>query len=217
MIDADKGLHSVQTHSFSREAIFEIGRRLKHVKENDLAHGQWERWLREEVEIHPRVAQMHMKVADTPGLKTRTSSQMGLDALYLIATLPPEERTRGHTLKSGETKPPDEMTVRELREVKAAYSISSNTRISIAGGCVSSSNSSGSSGSILRLASARASVLLAVCGEDTPMASAISLSVRPSSRSLSAVSSRSVSVSAEGAVAGRNFPSADSTFPTVNF
>lgn len=61
-----------------------------------MAHGQWERWLREEVDIHPRVAQMHMKVADTPGLKTRTSSQMGLDALYLIATLPPEERTRGH-------------------------------------------------------------------------------------------------------------------------
>ncbi|WHX51609.1 DUF3102 domain-containing protein [Paenibacillus woosongensis] len=97
-----------------------MGRRLKHVKENDLAHGQWERWLREEVDIHPRVAQMHMKVAETPGLKTRTSSQMGLDALYLIATLPPEERTREHTLKSGVTKTVDEMTVRELREVKAA-------------------------------------------------------------------------------------------------
>lgn len=110
------------------EAIFEIGRRLKHVKENDLAHGQWEQWLREEVDIHPRVAQMHMKVAETPSLKTRTSSQMGLDALYLIATLPPEERTREHSLKSGESKTVDEMTVRELREVKAALKAEKEAR-----------------------------------------------------------------------------------------
>ncbi|WP_342415374.1 pathogenicity island protein [Paenibacillus sp. FSL R10-2782] len=43
-----------------------------------------------------------------------------MEALYEIATLPSDERTREYTLKSGVTKVPDEMTVRELREVKAA-------------------------------------------------------------------------------------------------
>src|SRR5699024_2338757 len=43
---------------------------------------------------------------------------IGFRALYEIATLPQEEREKEHTLPSGETKQVDEMTVRELQEVK---------------------------------------------------------------------------------------------------
>ncbi|PCF79239.1 DUF3102 domain-containing protein, partial [Staphylococcus delphini] len=99
------------------QSIFEIGRRLKHVKENDLAHGEFGRWL-EKVNLNQRVAQQMIKIYDTPELKTRMSSNLGMQALYEIATLPEPERTKEHITSSGETKTPDEMTVRELRELK---------------------------------------------------------------------------------------------------
>ncbi|RNM18856.1 MULTISPECIES: DUF3102 domain-containing protein [Staphylococcus] len=99
------------------QSIFEIGRRLKHVKENDLAHGEFGKWL-EKVNLNQRVAQQMIKIYDTPELKTRMSSNLGMQALYEIATLPEPERTKEHTTSSEETKTPDEMTVRELRELK---------------------------------------------------------------------------------------------------
>lgn len=99
------------------QSIFEIGRRLKHVKENDLAHGEFGKWL-EKVNLNQRVAQQMIKIYDTPELKTRMSSNLGMQALYEIATLPEPERSKEHTTSSGETKTPDEMTVRELRELK---------------------------------------------------------------------------------------------------
>ena len=70
------------------------------------------------VNLNQRVAQQMIKIYDTPELKTRMSSNLGMQALYEIATLPEPERTKEHTTSSGETKTPDEMTVRELRELK---------------------------------------------------------------------------------------------------
>src|SRR5699024_9561528 len=43
---------------------------------------------------------------------------LGIKALYEIATLPQEEREKEHVTSKGETKTVDEMTVRELQEVK---------------------------------------------------------------------------------------------------
>ncbi|WPZ17843.1 DUF3102 domain-containing protein [Geobacillus subterraneus] len=102
------------------QAIFEIGRRLKHVKENDLTHGQWEKWLRS-VGIEPSQARRFIKVAEELGGNRGTYHDLGLRALYEIATLPPEERDKPHVIPStGEVKTVDEMTVRELQEVKKA-------------------------------------------------------------------------------------------------
>lgn len=61
-----------------------------------------------------------MKVAMELDGKFPTSGSLKLGTLYEIATLSPEQREQHHTLKSGEVKAVDEMTVRELREVKKA-------------------------------------------------------------------------------------------------
>ncbi|MDW4174530.1 DUF3102 domain-containing protein [Staphylococcus saprophyticus] len=99
------------------QSIFEIGRRLKHVKENDLVHGEFGKWL-ENVGMSKTSAKRFMKIAENPTLNSPTSDHLGASVLYEIATLPEIERTKEHTTSTGETKTPDEMTVRELRELK---------------------------------------------------------------------------------------------------
>lgn len=98
------------------QSIFEIGRRLKHVKENDLAHGEWSNWLKS-VKFNDSQARKFIKVSDEFQERSM-SNTLGVEALYQIATLPEPERTKEHVTSTGETKTPDEMTVRELRELK---------------------------------------------------------------------------------------------------
>lgn len=97
------------------QSIFEIGRRLKWVKEHDLAHGQFGDWVKS-LGIDPSSASHFMKIASE--LKLGTYPNMGAKALYLIATMPPEERDNPQRLSNGEIKKPEDMTVRELREIK---------------------------------------------------------------------------------------------------
>ena len=94
------------------QSIWEIGRRLNHVKENDLAHGRFTDWV-ERQGIHIREAQRMMKIAnELPN--TTTWSHLGDRALYLIATLPEEEKQEQiEKIEQGDTP-----TVRELQEVK---------------------------------------------------------------------------------------------------
>lgn len=108
----------IQHHkNIAGQSIWEIGRRLNHVKENDLTHGQFVDWVENNIDLDIREAQRFMRVSkEIP--KTDTWSHLGNRALYLIATLPEEEREKEHTLEGGETKTPDEMTVRELQELK---------------------------------------------------------------------------------------------------
>lgn len=98
------------------QSIWEIGRRLNYVKENDLVHGEFVSWL-SKVGMDRYEATRFMKVAkELPNVDT--FAHLGNKALYLIATLPEEERTQPHETAKGETKTPDEMTVRELQELK---------------------------------------------------------------------------------------------------
>ena len=81
----------IQHHkNLAGQSIWEIGRRLNHVKENDLAHGSFGVWL-EEQGINHREANRMMRVAEELPNST-TLSILGTTALYLIATLPEEER-----------------------------------------------------------------------------------------------------------------------------
>lgn len=97
------------------QSIWEIGRRLNYVKENDLAHGEFTKWY-EQIGLERHFVQKSMKVAKE--LKSPTLGNLSDTALYLVATLPEEERTQPHETAKGETKTPDEMTVRELQELK---------------------------------------------------------------------------------------------------
>ena len=98
------------------QSIFEIGRRLNWVKEHDLAHGEFGSWL-ETIRLNQRQAQRFMKIAASLP-NTTTWSHLGTRVLYEIATLPELDRNKEFTTRSGEIKKPDEMTVRELRELK---------------------------------------------------------------------------------------------------
>ena len=94
------------------QSIWEIGRRLNHVKEKDLVHGQFMEWLKK-IEFSQKVANQFMKVAkELPN--SATSQNLGINALYLIATLPEEEKQEQiEKIEQGESP-----TVRELQEVK---------------------------------------------------------------------------------------------------
>lgn len=100
------------------QSILEIGRRLNHVKEKDLAHGQFMEWLKK-IEFSQTVANQFMKVAkELPN--SVTSQNLGINALYLIATLPEEEKEEQiQRIEDGDTP-----TVRELQEVKKKLKLS---------------------------------------------------------------------------------------------
>lgn len=102
------------------QSIFEIGRRLKWVKENDLVHGEFGKWL-ESIDMNHSTVNKFMKVYTEFGSKSDTYPKLGFNALVQIATMPEEEREKQHLIPStGESKTVDDMTVKELREVKKA-------------------------------------------------------------------------------------------------
>ena len=94
------------------QSIWEIGRRLNHVKENDLAHGQFMEWY-QGLGLDKDFVSKSMRVAkELPNFETLRN--LGTTALYLIATLPEDEKQEQiEKIEQGESP-----TVRELQEVK---------------------------------------------------------------------------------------------------
>lgn len=108
------------------EAIFEIGRRLKGVRDNPEKYGlkgyrDWERWCDDELDMTRHTANRFIQAFEQLGT---TSYRLPPGKIFEIIALPSEiDRAKfiekPHTIPStGETKTVDEMTVRELREVK---------------------------------------------------------------------------------------------------
>lgn len=98
------------------QSIWEIGRRLNHVKEKNLVHGEFITWV-QSLGMNRSEAYKFMKVANEI-TNVGTYQHLGTKALYLIATLPEEEREKEHETSKGEMKTPDQMTVREIQELK---------------------------------------------------------------------------------------------------
>lgn len=66
---------------------------MNHVKENDLAHGEFTEWVEKSLDINYKEAQRLMKVAkEFP--KMDQLVQVSSRALYLISTLPDEEKEK---------------------------------------------------------------------------------------------------------------------------
>ena len=107
------------------QSIWEIGRRLNHVKEHDLVHGEFRDW-HERLGLDKDFAYKSMKIAkELPNVETLR--HLGTTALPLIATLPEDNRQEQiERIEQG-----DNPTVRELQEVKRQLNLARSANDSL--------------------------------------------------------------------------------------
>lgn len=99
------------------KSYWEIGRRLNHIKEYDLAHGQFLSYL-EKIKIQRDEAYKLMQIAKLPNVATL--QHLPKTNLFLIATLPDDQKQEQiERIEQG-----DSPTVRELQEVRRQLNLS---------------------------------------------------------------------------------------------
>src|SRR5690606_15142323 len=94
-----------------RQSAYERGKLLKHVKENDLTHGQWGEWLRQ-FGMNPNTAKRYIRVYEQFG-NHATSHDLPTSKLVELIQLP-KTVDRAEFLTENDIA---SMTVREIREL----------------------------------------------------------------------------------------------------
>jgi TolA-binding protein len=127
-LSTDLTVITAEINSFKQvagQAVFEIGKRLKHVKKFDLAHGDFGKWVKTEIGLTPSQASHFISAFDQFG-DLPTSASLQASKIFEMLSLPDsvdraEFIAEPHIIpSSGESKQVEDMTVKELREVKKA-------------------------------------------------------------------------------------------------
>lgn len=114
--------------------IIEIGKRLIKVKEM-LPHGEWGKWLKERVEFSHRTANKFMQAAQMFG-NSPPVANLGATKVFVLLEAPAEQRdeliSKPQVIPStGEAKTINEMTKRELEQVKKAMKDAEQARAAL--------------------------------------------------------------------------------------
>ena len=90
---------------------------MKHVKENDLVHGEFINWVENSLNMDRTTASKFMKISKELS-NDEPVQHLGFKALYQIATIPEEKREEKHKTSSGEMKNSYELTTKEREDFK---------------------------------------------------------------------------------------------------
>lgn len=127
----DLNVITAEINSFKQvagQAVFEIGARLHYVKENDLTHGQWEKWCKDSLNFSARNARRYIGVYDRFSNRTLVS-EMGLKKMDMLTAFDDEELETPVSLPSGEVKKPIDMSQAEIEKYKKQLKETESARV----------------------------------------------------------------------------------------